>query len=61
MKRLIHKVHVNLGHPRKEIFLKVLRAAHARPEVIRFVRDEYEYADCHAQVEPAGHRSVAMP
>eukprot|EP00959_Pyramimonas_sp_CCMP1952_P210510 4405371-Pyramimonas_sp.AAC.1 len=46
MKRLIHTVHMNLGHPRKEIFLKFQRAAHARSEVIRFVRGEYECADC---------------
>ncbi|CAK0881210.1 unnamed protein product, partial [Prorocentrum cordatum] len=60
IKRLIHKVHVTLGHPRKEIFPKVLWAAHARPEIARFVRDEYECADCQARVQQAGHRAVAI-
>eukprot|EP00959_Pyramimonas_sp_CCMP1952_P325408 6811026-Pyramimonas_sp.AAC.1 len=40
VRRLIHKMHVNLGHPHKDVFLKVLRGAQAKPEVLKFVQDE---------------------
>eukprot|EP00959_Pyramimonas_sp_CCMP1952_P297897 6231581-Pyramimonas_sp.AAC.1 len=32
IKEMIERVHVNLGHPRNEVFTQVLRAAQARPE-----------------------------
>eukprot|EP00959_Pyramimonas_sp_CCMP1952_P290164 6069044-Pyramimonas_sp.AAC.1 len=32
VKDLLYKVHVNLGHPRLPLFIRVLRGAHVRPE-----------------------------
>eukprot|EP00959_Pyramimonas_sp_CCMP1952_P211250 4421223-Pyramimonas_sp.AAC.1 len=61
VRRLIHKVHVNLGHPHKDVFLKVLRGAQAKPEVLKFVHDEYRRGDCAAHSRPASSRFVAVP
>ena len=45
-KRLIHKVHINTGHPPLERFLRALRAAGALPQVLRYVKEEYQCEHC---------------
>ena len=45
-KRLIHKVHVNVGHPPKERFLRMLKAAGTLPHVLKYVKDEHTCDQC---------------
>ena len=45
-KRLLHKVHVNVGHPPKERFLRMLKAAGTLPHVLKYVKDEYHCDQC---------------
>ncbi|CAK0864783.1 unnamed protein product, partial [Prorocentrum cordatum] len=61
VKRMIHKVHVNLAHPHKDVFLKILKAAQAKPEVLRYVRDEFTCGDCQAHSRTAASRPAAVP
>ena len=57
----MQKVHNNLGHPRKDLFVRVLKAARTRPEVLRYVFSQCSCPDCEAQVRPAEGRKTAMP
>ena len=41
-KRKIRRLHNNLGHPNQQSFLRALRIARARPEVIQFVKDKVQ-------------------
>ena len=40
-KRLVHKVHVNTGHPPQDQFLRMLKAAGTHEHVLKYVREEY--------------------
>ena len=60
-KQLIHKVHVNSGHPPKERFLRTMRAAGALPHVLRYIRDEYECEACSAKKGPDHRRKAQCP
>ena len=42
-------------------FLKVLKAAHAKPAVLEYVRREYRCADCDAHTKPQPSRKAAIP
>ena len=39
-KQDVRKLHVNLGHPHRGEFLKALRIARARPEVLQWAKRE---------------------
>ena len=39
--KMVNQYHRNLGHPSRREFLKVLKAAHAKPAVLEYVRREY--------------------
>ena len=41
MRLEIARTHVNLGHPSRDAFLKMLLVAQARPEVIEYVKHEF--------------------
>ena len=45
-RRLIHKIHVNVGHPPAERFLRMLQAAGALPQVMKYVKEEYQCDQC---------------
>ena len=60
-KRKIHKLHVNLGHPSKEDFVRALRMAKAREEVWRYVKYEYQCDLCRAHQKPTLNRPAALP
>ena len=57
----INRAHVNLGHPGTDTFIRVLRAARACPEVLKYVRDEYECPDCASHPRLRAHRRAALP
>eukprot|EP00435_Cladocopium_sp_Y103_P030682 s4658_g7.t1 len=45
-KRLVQKVHVNLGHPPRDRLLRAMRSAGALPHVLEYVRKDHECEDC---------------
>ena len=59
--KMVNQYHRNLGHPSRREFLKVLKAAHAKPVVLEYVRREYRCADCDAHTKPQPSRKAAIP
>ena len=59
--KMVNQYHRNLGHPSRREFLKVLKAAHAKPAVLEYVRREYRCADCEAHTKPQPSRKAAIP
>ena len=51
-KKVIQNIHINCGHPSKEEFLRALRLSRARPEVLHYVRREFECPACAAKGHP---------
>ena len=60
-KRLIHRVHVNVGHPPRDRFLRALRAAGALPHVLQYVRNDFRCDDREVRHGPAVHRKAQLP
>ena len=60
-KRLVHRIHVNTGHPPKDRFLRALRAAGALPQVLHYVQKEYQCDDCQVRQRPDFHRRAQLP
>ena len=60
-KRKIRKLHNNLGHPSKESFLRALRVARARPEVIKHVKERFRCEVCEAHTLPKAARPSMLP
>ena len=52
-------IHKNCGHPSKEEFLSALRLSRARPEVLDYVRREFECPACAAEGHPPKPRLPA--
>ena len=59
--KMVNQYHRNLGHPSRREFLKVLKAAHAKPAVLEYVRREYRCADFDAHTKPQLSRKGAIP
>lgn len=57
----IRRLHVNLGHPSKESFLRFLSAGRIRREVIQWVRKEFQCATCESAVVPKAPRPAVVP
>ena len=60
-KRLVQKLHVNLGHPPRERLLRALRAAGALPQILDYVRKEHVCDDCQLKQRPDNHRRAQLP
>ena len=61
-KKVIQNIHNNCGHPSKEEFLRALRLSRARPEVLHYVRREFECPACAAKGHPPKPRfPAALP
>eukprot|EP00971_Amphidinium_carterae_P290234 5762779-Amphidinium_carterae.3 len=60
-KELVHKVHVNSGHPPRELFHRALAAAGCRPAVLRYIRRDYECPTCLSGARQQLRRKVAFP
>ena len=60
--KLVDQYHRNLGHLSRREFLKVLKAAHAKPAVLEHVRREYRCADCdgHTNSLPKGRNPTHL-
>ena len=54
MERLLHRAHVGLGHPTSDRFVRILRYAKAKPEVIEAAKHlRCSVCQRHSQVKPA--------
>ena len=60
-KQKIVKMHVNLGHPSRESFVRFLRAGRIREEVVRWVIKEFKCEKCESQVVPKAPRPAVVP
>ena len=60
-KRLVHKVHVNTGHPPMDQFLRMLKAAGTHEHVLKFVREEYACEQCGVKVRKDNRRRAHCP
>ena len=56
LRREVHRVHRNLGHPAREIFVRALKASGAREDIIRWTKDHFRCPTCDARVRPSPHR-----
>ena len=59
--RLVEKVHVDVGHPTRDEYLRLLRCAHARPEVISYVKKRFRCGQCESSVRMKARRRAAVP
>eukprot|EP00435_Cladocopium_sp_Y103_P039402 s1944_g10.t1 len=57
----IRRMHVNLGHPNMESFLRFLRAGRVRREVLQWVQREFRCATCQSQALPKAPRPAVVP
>ena len=53
LRREIFRLHRNLGHPDQWTFLRALRHAQAKPEVIEWVRSEFRCPICESSRKPS--------
>ena len=59
--KMVDQYHQNLGHPSRREFLKVLKAAHAKPAVLEYVRREYRCADWDAHTKATAFSKGRTP
>ena len=57
----VKRVHVNHAHPPKSDFIRMLKVARAKEQVIEWVRKEFSSEECEAQRKPSWRRKAAMP
>ena len=60
-RRLIQKCHENCGHPARRDFLRLLRLAKAKQEVLDYVKYIFECPSCASRVRPQTRRPSAVP
>eukprot|EP00439_Symbiodinium_sp_Y106_P016539 s1065_g2.t1 len=59
--QMITKLHVNLSHPPRDQFLRILKAAGTKAHILKFVRDEMTCQHCDLQRQPRNRRKSAIP
>lgn len=57
----VKKVHVNLGHPLLQDFLRVLAVARAKPDIMRWTRNHFKCAQRQQAARPRWRRKGAVP
>ena len=60
-KRLIKKLHENMGHPAPRDMARSLRIAHAKPHVIRYVAKEFRCSVCESRPRPKPAKPAVLP
>ena len=60
-KRLIKKLHENMGHPAPKDMARSLRVAHAKPHVIRYVAKEFRCSVCESRPRPKPAKPAVLP
>ncbi|CAK9031061.1 Copia protein [Durusdinium trenchii] len=56
LRREVHKVHRNLGHPAKEVFLRAMRHSGVKHHVLDWVRHHFRCPACQARERPNPQR-----
>ena len=59
--RKIRKLHQNMGHPSNPDFLRALRMARARGEVLKYVKEEFKCDLCDSHQKPKAARPSTLP
>ncbi len=60
-KKKVMLMHTNMGHLPKEKMLSLLRAAGSKPEVMHYVKTEFQCDACMQQARPVARRKAAYP
>ncbi len=60
-KKLVQRLHNNLGHPRREEFCRALKMARARREVVSYVKKEFHCQQCEGSQRPSAARPACLP
>ena len=60
-KKMVEKLHKNMGHPSTEAFARALRMARARHEVVRYVKKEFTCELCKEHQKPKPARPTSIP
>jgi hypothetical protein len=60
-KRKVKRLHENLGHPSQPSFLRALRVARARAEVLKYVKEQFRCDICEAHVQPKAVKPSVLP
>ncbi|CAE7437016.1 RE1 [Symbiodinium sp. CCMP2592] len=60
-KRLVKKLHDNLGHPGARELARSLRLAHAKPHIVRHVAKKFVCPTCEARPKPRPARPAVLP
>ena len=57
----VAKLHVNLGHPARDSFLRFLRAGRVREEIVKWVAKSFRCAACESHAIPKAPRPSIVP
>eukprot|EP00913_Durusdinium_trenchii_P035579 g33295.t1 len=60
-KKMILKVHRAVGHPQRPEFIRFLRAARVKGEIIRWAAKEFKCDVCEAKAHPKAARPTTLP
>eukprot|EP00439_Symbiodinium_sp_Y106_P027348 s5817_g3.t1 len=60
VRREVYRLHRNLGHPNMKTFLRALRNAGIKTEVLRWVQREFRCPLCEARRKPDSHRPAHL-
>ena len=60
-KRALLRSHVNLGHPGRAEFVRILKGAGRRSDIIQYVQPEYKCAGCDLEQRPPTRLPAATP
>ena len=56
LRREVHRLHRNLGHPAPELFLRALKNSGVRSEILRWTKDHFRCATCASRAKPSPAR-----
>ncbi|CAE7655781.1 GIP [Symbiodinium sp. CCMP2592] len=56
IRREVYRLHRNLGHPEKRTFLRALKHAGVKAEILKYVKDEFSCPICLRRQRPSSHR-----
>ncbi len=57
----VKMIHCNMGHISRSQMINLLKAAGGKPQVLRYVRDEFSCPQCLRQQRPISRRKAAFP
>ena len=60
-KRMVQRCHVNLGHPTPKEFVRLLKAAGTRDDIVQYALREFECPGCSLEKRPATRLPAATP